>query len=940
MKKIFTLLSLLISLLGLSQSTTVVISQAYGGGGGSTGTYKFDYVELHNISSSTQSLTGMSLQYGSASGNFGATTSIVYAFPTGTSIPAGGYLLVQLGSAGSAGANLPVAADLVTTNLSMSGSSGKVALVNSTTGNVCGATATPCSLPNSLYIDVVSYGASNNGEGGTTVNNGTALTSTQGAVRKNNGCTETDNNNADFDVITAPVPRNSASPIFTCGAVPTLSASTLTTFGNVCINTTSTTTNSFTITGTNLTNANISVGPLSGYAFSTTAAGTYAPSLSLTQPGGSYSQQIFVQFTPTAVQSYNGNIPVNGGGVTTAINVAASGSGINDAPTVTTGAASSITQTSATLAGTISNTGCSAISAYGIEYSTTPGFANSTGTPVTASNLSTGNFSSNVAGLASGTTYYYHAYATNAGGTSYGAEQSFTTATPNPTLNVSSLASFGNICINNTSAANSFTITGTNLTNANVTVGPLAGYTFSTTAAGTYASTLSLTQPGGSYSQTIYIRFTPIAVQSYNGNIPVGGGGTTANVNVAATGAGVNTAATVLTGSASGITTTAGVLAGTITATGCSNVTAYGIEYSTTNNFANGTGTQVASANVSGGSFTSSLSGLTPSTTYYYKAYATNAGGTSYGAQQQFTTLAPPPPSISVTPLTAFGSNCVNNTVGPNSFTITGSNLTTANITVGPLAGYSFATTSGGTYTSTLTLTQTGGTYNQTVYVKFTPTAVQSYNGNIPVTGGGVTSTINVAASGSGANIPATVVTTTASNITNSSAILAGTISNTGCSNITAYGVEYSGVQNFTGGQGTKVFGSNLNGSNFSVAVSNLVQGATYYYRAFTTNSAGTSYGDIVSFTVASIPNVFTVYPTLATKGTQLRFSMTNLKAGYHAMIFYNSAGQKVYQKDYNVQGNFINEQLTVPASLAPGIYRVQLVNFESVIATKTISIL
>ena len=32
-------------------STTFVISQAYGGGGGSTGTYLNDYVELKNISS-------------------------------------------------------------------------------------------------------------------------------------------------------------------------------------------------------------------------------------------------------------------------------------------------------------------------------------------------------------------------------------------------------------------------------------------------------------------------------------------------------------------------------------------------------------------------------------------------------------------------------------------------------------------------------------------------------------------------------------------------------------------------------------------------------------------------------------------------------------------------------------------------------------------------
>ena len=71
MKKIFTLLFVMVSFLAYSQSTTIVISQVYGGGGGSTGTYLHDYVELHNVSGTTQSLTGYSVQYGSATGNFG-----------------------------------------------------------------------------------------------------------------------------------------------------------------------------------------------------------------------------------------------------------------------------------------------------------------------------------------------------------------------------------------------------------------------------------------------------------------------------------------------------------------------------------------------------------------------------------------------------------------------------------------------------------------------------------------------------------------------------------------------------------------------------------------------------------------------------------------------------------------------------------------------------
>jgi hypothetical protein len=86
----------------------------------------------------------------------------------------------------------------------MAAAGGKVALTTTATPLDCGATATPCTLPDPRIIDLVSYGTSNNAEGGVTVNNGTALTNTQGSVRNGNGCTDTDNNNNDFTVVTNP----------------------------------------------------------------------------------------------------------------------------------------------------------------------------------------------------------------------------------------------------------------------------------------------------------------------------------------------------------------------------------------------------------------------------------------------------------------------------------------------------------------------------------------------------------------------------------------------------------------------------------------------------------------------------------------------------------------------------------------------------------------
>ena len=200
-----------------SASTTLVISQAYGGGGG-TGTYLFDYVEIKNISSTNQALNGLTLMYGSATGQFMSSPTNGFALPDATIAP-GKYYLVQTSSAGTSGANLPVTPDATTTNMSMSGTNGKVALVTSAlVANTCGATATPCTLPQAGIIDLVSWGTANNAEGNSSTNGGASLTSTQGNVRKGNGCTDTDNNNNDFDIVTAPVPRNAATAAITCGS--------------------------------------------------------------------------------------------------------------------------------------------------------------------------------------------------------------------------------------------------------------------------------------------------------------------------------------------------------------------------------------------------------------------------------------------------------------------------------------------------------------------------------------------------------------------------------------------------------------------------------------------------------------------------------------------------------------------------------------------------
>jgi trimeric autotransporter adhesin len=272
---------------------------------------------------------------------------------------------------------------------------------------------------------------------------------------------------------------------------------------------------------------------------------------------------------------------------------------------------------------------------------------------------------------------------------------------------ISSLPSFGNVCINTTTPENSFTIDGTGLDGTDLTIAAVNGFSFSETSGGTFTPTLSIVYAGTTISgKIIYVKFTPTAVQSYATNILINGGGII-NYPIAVSGSGVSDAPTITTVTSSAVTATTATAAGNITTIGCAPITAYGIEYSTATGFPNGTGTQVASTNLSGANFTSTITGLTPNTKYYYKAYATNINGTSYGAQLSFTeTPLPVPmaaqPGLSYTEtftdianwsnffitgvnanhfggLGAIGSGGI-----PNGTTLTASTLSFQNVNVGP----------------------------------------------------------------------------------------------------------------------------------------------------------------------------------------------------------------------------------------------------------------
>ena len=94
-------------------------------------------------------------------------------------------------------------------------------------------------------------------------------------------------------------------------------------------------------------------------------------------------------------------------------------------PTVTTGAVSNVTETTASCGGTVTDKGYSAVTARGVCWGTEP---NPTVDGIhTSDSTGTGTFTSSITGLIANTTYYVRAYATNSVGTAYGEEVNFTT---------------------------------------------------------------------------------------------------------------------------------------------------------------------------------------------------------------------------------------------------------------------------------------------------------------------------------------------------------------------------------------------------------------------------------------------------------------------------------------------------------------------------------
>jgi Lamin Tail Domain len=193
----------------------IAVGQVFAAGGNSGAAYADDYVVLFDRATAPVDLAGWTLQYASAGGTSWQATPL-----SGTIDPGGSYL-VQLGSGGSTGAQPPPPDASGSTNLAVSG--GKVALVRDSATLSCGDAPGSCSAVSTVE-DLVGYGAASDYEGSGPAPAPAADTA---LVRAGGGCTDGDDNAADFSAGT-PAPAGSSSPASPCSVPPPPAAGTAT----------------------------------------------------------------------------------------------------------------------------------------------------------------------------------------------------------------------------------------------------------------------------------------------------------------------------------------------------------------------------------------------------------------------------------------------------------------------------------------------------------------------------------------------------------------------------------------------------------------------------------------------------------------------------------------------------------------------------------------
>ena len=423
-----------------------------------------------------------------------------------------------------------------------------------------------------------------------------------------------------------------------------------------------------------------------GAGTSTTSPGSFTASLTVTQANATNGRTIYVRLAATLAGTYTDAVTNAATGAATQ-SVAVSGTVTPPALTVNPTSLSDFSNTQGTASAYQAYALTGAGLGSGVTVTAPSGYevAQGVGTSTTAPGAFTTSLTVSQANATAGRTIYvrlaaatlagsYTGSVTNAttGATTQSVALSGTVAAPAPTLAASpaSLAAF-NAPTGTSSASQTYTLTGANLT-SDITLTAPAGFEVSLTGtAGSYASTA--TAPAASVQasggQAIFVHLLSGTAGTYGGDIVnAGGGAPTRNVAVSGTVVAFPAAAPAPTVAAGSLTISSAVLtlgAGTGTnllvvvrpstsaATAPTNGTAYPGAAAYGTGAALGAGF-VVFAGTNASSVT--VTGLAPASSYVADVYTYNvgtaAGGEAYGpasgTSEPFTTLTPPPSAAGV----------------------------------------------------------------------------------------------------------------------------------------------------------------------------------------------------------------------------------------------------------------------------------------------------
>ena len=308
------------------------------------------------------------------------------------------------------------------------------------------------------------------------------------------------------------------------------------------------------------------------------------------------------------------------------------------------------------------------------------------------------------------------------------------------------------------------------------------------------------------------------------------------------TGGGANV--TVTTIDAINITQTSATSGGNVSAEGNTAINARGVCWDTVPNPDILQSPHLVSGEGAGG-FVLNITGLMPGTTYYMRAYAMSNNMVYYGNEVHFTTQSAQLPTVTTGEVSNI--TCTTAQANGNVTSGGGGTVTRRGVCWGtahePTMGDGHA--DNGTGTGAYTIDITGLTSNTTYYVRaYAENAAGLSYGN------------EVHFTTQSAQLP-TVTTGEMSNITCTTAQINGNVTSDGGVAVTERGICW-GTEHAPTTEETHATSGTGTGS-FSVEMTGLEPGTTYYVRAYAKNSQGTSYGNEVSFaTTADKPTVAT----------------------------------------------------------------------------------